>query len=38
VAERAIGDGMRHVTIEAGHIVILTHPEEVARILLDAAA
>lgn len=37
VAERAKGDGMKHVTVEAGHIVILTHPKEVAQILLDAA-
>ena len=38
VAERAKSDGMKHVEIEAGHIVILTHPKEIAEILTEAAS
>ena len=38
VAERAKSDGMKHVEIEAGHIVILTHPKEIAEILMEAAS
>jgi hypothetical protein len=37
VAERAKSDGMKHIAIEAGHIVIMTHPREIADILLEAA-
>ena len=37
VAERAKSDGMKHTSIEAGHIVILTHPKEIAEILLEAS-
>ena len=37
VAERAKSDGMRHISIEAGHIVIVTHPKEIAEILLEAS-
>ena len=37
VAERAKSDGMKLVEIEAGHIVIMTHPEEIAEILLQAS-
>ena len=37
VAERAKSDGMKHIAIEAGHIVIMTHPNEIADILLEAA-
>lgn len=37
VAERAKSDGMRHISIDAGHIVIVTHPEEIAAILLESS-
>jgi pimeloyl-ACP methyl ester carboxylesterase len=37
VAARAEGDGMRIERIDAGHMVIFTHPDNVARILLQAA-
>jgi len=37
VAERAKSDGMKHVTIKAGHYVIITHPEDVVNILKEAA-
>ena len=37
IAKRAKSDGMRHVTIEAGHYVIITHSSEVVEILKEAA-
>ena len=36
IAVRAKSDGMRHVSIKAGHYVIITHSNEVVKILKEA--
>jgi len=37
IAARAKSDGMRHVSIKAGHYVIITHSDEVVKILQEAS-
>ena len=37
-ARRAADDGMRVIDIDAGHQLVMTHPDAVVRILIEAAA